>query len=415
MTDIGAIDGSSPPRTIAVIGGGQAAGWIVKTLRKEGFDGRLVMVADEVHAPYERPPLSKAVLSGEAAVDTVSLVKPDDFAALNVECWQPDCATEIDRQRRLLRTARGRELEYDRLIIATGGAARRLEGAQAATKNLAYLRTLDDAVSLGSRMREIRHLLVIGGGWIGLEVAATARKLGVEVTVIEGASRLCARTVPPIVSEFLADLHRAQGVDLRIGVGLAALDDHPGDPRRVQATLADGTSIDADFAVAGIGLTPHTALAEAAGLAVQNGIVVDEFGVTDDPAIFACGDVANHMNAWLGRRVRLESWANAQNQAIATAKASIGIAAPYAEIPWFWSDQYDVNLQILGDVPMDSKPVIRGDLGARRASLFFLKDGAVRGVVAINAPRDLKLARKWMNQGREVDRERLMDTTVPLS
>ncbi|GJH14809.1 FAD-dependent oxidoreductase [Caballeronia novacaledonica] len=404
-----------PPRTIAVVGGGQAAGWVLKTLRKEGFDGRLVMVADEIHAPYERPPLSKAVLSGDATVDSLTLVKPDEFEALKVECWQPDRAVEIDRDQHLLRTAQGRVLHFDRLIVATGGAARRLEGSQGATKNLAYLRTIDDAVSLSARLRDIKHLLVIGGGWIGLEVAATARKLGVNVTVVEGAPRLCARTVPPAVSTFLADLHRKQGVQLRIGTGLCSLEDHPDDSRRVLAKLEGGECIDADFAVAGIGLSPHTALVEAAGLPVQDGVVVDEYGATEDPTIFACGDVANHLNAWLGRRVRLESWANAQNQAIATAKASIGILAPYAEIPWFWSDQYDVNLQILGDVPVDSEPIVRGDLDAERASLFFLRDNMIRGVVAINAARDLKLARKWMNQGRKVDREVLMDVTVPLS
>lgn len=403
------------PRTIAVVGGGQAAGWVIKTLRKESFGGRLVMVADEIHAPYERPPLSKAVLSGDATVDSVALVKPDDFKALNVECWQPDRAIEIDRGRRLLRTAEGRELQYDRLIVATGGAARRLQGAQGATKNLAYLRTIDDAVRLGARLRDMKHLLVIGGGWIGLEVAATARKLGVDVTVVEGAPRLCARTVPPLVSAFLADLHREHGVHLHIGAGLYSLEDHPDDSRRVLAKLEGGGCIDADFAVAGIGLVPHTALAEAAGLPVQDGIVVDEYGATEDPSIFACGDVANHMNAWLGRRVRLESWANAQNQAIATAKAAIGILEPYAEIPWFWSDQYDVNLQILGDVPVESMPIVRGNMDEKHASMFFLRDGLIRGVVAINAARDLKLARKRMNQGRKVDKEILMDATIPLA
>ena len=407
--------GLEAPRTIVVIGGGQAAGWIVKTLRKEGFDGRLVMIADEIHLPYERPPLSKAVLAGEADIETVRLVKPDDFAALNIEAWQPDTATSIDREQRIVRTQSGREVQYDRLVIATGGAARRLPDALVKTSHIAYLRTLDEAVTLGERLRASQHVLVIGGGWIGLEVAATARKLGVAATVVEGAPRLCARSVPPAISDFLVELHRTNGVDVRLNAGLVSLDDHPSDAQRVRATLADGSTIDADFAVAGIGLTPHTAIAQAAGLAVADGIVVDHFGATDDPRIYACGDVANHPSAWLKRRVRLESWANAQNQAISAAKAMLGIFEPYRDIPWFWSDQYDVNLQILGDIPNDAQLAVRGDLPARRATLFYVEDSAIRGAIAINTPRDLKLARKWMNQGRRIDLATLTDASTALA
>jgi 3-phenylpropionate/trans-cinnamate dioxygenase ferredoxin reductase component len=202
---------------------------------------------------------------------------------------------------------------------------------------------------------------------------------------------------------------------VRLNAALVSLDDHPDDASRVRATFADGSTLDADFAVAGIGLAPHTALAEGAGLAVADGIVVDEFGATEDPNIFACGDVANHPNAWLKRRVRLESWANAQNQAIAAAKAVLGVKTPYAEIPWFWSDQYDVNLQILGDLPADAELAVRGNLEEKRATLFFVEGGNLRGVIAINAARDLKLARKWMSQGRAVELSTLTDTTKALA
>jgi 3-phenylpropionate/trans-cinnamate dioxygenase ferredoxin reductase subunit len=193
---------------------------------------------------------------------------------------------------------------------------------------------------------------------------------------------------------------------------LVSLDDHG---EGVRATFADGSTLDADFAVAGIGLAPHTAIAEAAGIDVNDGIVVDEFGQTSDSDIFACGDVANHPNAWLKRRVRLESWANAQNQAIAAAKAVLGVKTPYAEIPWFWSDQYDVNLQILGEIPAGVTPALRGSLEEKRATLFFVEDGHLRGVIAINSARDLKLARKWMNQGRAVDLAALVDTSKALA
>src|SRR5690349_10157909 len=244
------------PQTIVVIGGGQAAGWVVKTLRKTGFEGRLVMIADEIHLPYERPPLSKAVLSGDADIDTVRLFASDDFASLDVEAWQPDVATQIDRAQRIVRTQSGRAVQYDRLVIATGGAARKLPASLVKTDYIAYLRTLDEASALGERLRASQHVLVIGGGWIGLEVAATARKLGVAATVVEGSPRLCARSVPPVVSDFLLDLHRSNGVDVRLSAALTSLDTHPEDASKVRATLADGSTIDADFAVAGIGLTP---------------------------------------------------------------------------------------------------------------------------------------------------------------
>ncbi|WP_321785180.1 NAD(P)/FAD-dependent oxidoreductase [Paraburkholderia sp. J94] len=401
------------PRTVVVIGGGQAAGWVVKTLRKEGFAGRLVMIADETHLPYERPPLSKAVLAGEADIETVRIAKPDEFAALDIEAWQPDCASAIDRVAHTVTTRSGRTVKYDKLVIATGGAARKLPASVAKSAHVTYLRTLDEAMALGERLRRSQRVLVVGGGWIGLEVAATARKLGVAATVIEGAPRLCARSLPNEVSDFLLDLHRANGVDVRLNAALVSLEDSA--EGGVRATFADGSTLDADFAVAGIGLAPHTAIAEAAGIAVQDGIVVDEFGQSSDSDVFACGDVANHPNAWLKRRVRLESWANAQNQAIAAAKAVLGVKEPYAEIPWFWSDQYDVNLQILGDLPPDIAPVLRGNLAEKRATLFFVEDGHLRGVIAINSARDLKLARKWMNQGRAVDVAALVDTSKALA
>lgn len=415
MTEHAGADATAMPRTVVVIGGGQAAGWVVKTLRDEGFAGRIVMIADEAHLPYERPALSKAVLAGEADIATVRVMQPDAFGALDVDAWQPERAASIDRARRVVRTASGREIEYDRLVIATGGAPRRLPDAIVGTAHLHYLRTLDEALALGEKLRASRRVLVIGGGWIGLEVAATARKLGVDALVVEGAPRLCARSVPGAVSDFLLDLHRANGVDVRLNASLASLDAHPDDARRVRATLAGGGVVDADFAVAGIGLALNTSLAAEAGLHVDDGIVVDEYGATSDLAIFACGDVANHPNAWLKRRVRLESWANAQNQAIAAAKAVLGVRAPYAEIPWFWSDQYDVNLQILGDLPADARCIVRGELAAKRATLFFVADGALRGVIAINAARELKLARKWMNQGRAIDVAALADTAKALA
>ncbi|GJH07083.1 FAD-dependent oxidoreductase [Paraburkholderia terrae] len=373
------------------------------------------MIADEVHPPYERPPLSKAILSGDALPESVHLVRPEEFAALDVETWQPERATSIDRERRIVRTSGSREVQYDRLIIATGGTARKIPDDVVRTSSIAYLRTLDDALILSTRLRSSRRILVIGGGWIGLEVAATARKLGCEVTLIEGAPRLCARSVPPCVSDFLAQIHREEGVDIRLDCALTSLTDDPESEEGIVATFSDGSVLKADFAIAGIGLNPSTDLAESAGLSVDNGVVVSAIGATDDPAVFACGDVANHPNAWLKRRIRLESWANAQNQAIATARAALGLESSYEEIPWFWSDQYGVNLQILGDVSPHANLIVRGNIDARRATLFFLDGSTLRGVVAINSARDLKLARKWMNQHKSVTAAELQDESRPLA
>ena len=396
--------------TVVIVGAGQAGGWAAKTLRADGYAGRIVLVGAERHPSHERPPLSKAVLSGEAAPETTHLFKPGEHAALNLDFRANVRATRIDRAAKRVELSDGESVAYDKLILTTGGTARRLPVPGGDLPRVLYLRTIDDSLAIRAALGPGKRLVVIGGGWIGLEVAATARKLGTSVTVVEGLDRLCARTVPPAISAFLKTRHERAGVDIRLGAGVKAIEDGA----KLVVRLADGTALEADAIVAGIGLEPDVALAREAGLTVDNGILVDEQGRTSDPDVFAAGDCANTPLPCLGRRVRLESWANAQNQAIVAAKAALGQDARYDELPWFWSDQYDVNLQILGLPARWPEPVVRGDPASGSFSHFYLDGERIAAIVSVNAPRDLRAAKKLVQTAKPVSAASLADPAVQL-
>lgn len=402
----------SDPRTFVIVGAGQAGRWLALTLRADGYSGRIVWFGDEPHRPYDRPPLSKAVLQGEVSAQQLALIDDDKFAALDLD-WRPgEQVVAIDRAQRNVRTAGGAEVGYDALFLANGGQARCLPGL-APHPRIATLRTHEDAQAIKSALATAERVIVIGGGWIGLEVAASSRKLGKQVTVLEAAPRLCIRTVPPCVSEHLRELHLAHGVELRLGDGVQAVDAAAGD---VSVLLGSGERIAGDFLVVGIGLVANDALAAAAGLATGNGVLTDASGRTDDPAVFAVGDVANALRGD-GQRLRIESWENAQRQAVAAAKAALGIAHdPAAEgPPWFWSDQYDDNLQLLG-VPNESHRVVERSVPAKRQRVFFFCEGPrVRAVAAVNAGREIKVARKWMLQDRFPAIDALADAATDLN
>ncbi len=400
------------PRSFVIVGAGQAARWLALTLRGDGFTGRIVLLGDEAHPPYDRPPLSKAVLKGDVPLAQLALIADGKFAELQLD-WRPGQQVEvIDRAARRVHTSAGEVIGYDALFLANGGRARQLPG-RVPHLRIATLRTFEDALAIKRQILDARHVLVIGGGWIGLEVAASARMLDRRVTVVEAAARLCIRTVPACVSEHLRELHTARGVVLQLGNGVQTVDTSE---RDVSVVLASGERITADFLVVGIGLVANDAIAAAAGLATGNGVLTDACGRTDDPAIFAVGDVANAMRAD-GQRMRIESWENAQRQAVAAAKAALGAAHdPDAEgPPWFWSDQYDDNLQLLG-VPSEAMQVIERRVEAKRQRVFFFcASGRVRAVAAVNAGRDIKIARKWMLQDRYPDIGALADAGVDLN
>jgi 3-phenylpropionate/trans-cinnamate dioxygenase ferredoxin reductase subunit len=396
-----------------IVGAGQAGGWAAQTLRKEGFSGRVVLIGDEVHPPHERPPLSKAVLSGEAAPETTGLQKTEAFDALGLE-WRPGVrVTQIDRAAKRLELAGGETLPYDKLVLCTGGRARTLAVPGADVAAVHTLRTIDDALRLAPLLMPGRSVVVVGGGWIGLEVAATARKKGADVVVVEACSRLCERTVPREMSEHLLALHRSRGVRVILGTAIAGF--AVGSDGRSVVTLADGQALECDAIVVGVGMVPNDEVARNAGLECDGGVLVDSACRSSDPDILAAGDVAVTPNPWAGRRLRLESWQNAQEQGIAAARSALGLPVDYQPLPWFWSDQYAMNLQIYGIPAPTHRVVARGIPGAESFILFYLDGDVVTAALGPNAARDLRFARRLIEQRRPVDAQRLADTAIPMA
>lgn len=400
-----------PLKSIVIIGASQAGFWAARTLRTQGYDGRLVLVGNEPHPPYERPPLSKQVLRGDAEPRSAWLATPEQLAELRIEFLAERSATAIDRSARNVVLSDGARLGYGQLLLATGARPRRLQLPGEDAAPVFYLRDIADSLALRARLSAGASVLVIGGGLIGLEVAAAAVARGAAVMVIEAATRLMARVVGPQISAFLEGVHRRRGTTVLTGAWPERIE-RSGDAWQV--VCADGRRAEGDVIAIGVGIVPDVEIAAAAGLAVDDGVWVDAFCRTDDPSIWAAGDVTNHVNPLLGRRIRLETWQNAQNQAIAAARNMLGAAQPYAEIPWGWSDQFDVNLQLLGAPTSFEHEVIRGDPESGSFSVFYLEGDGLAGVNAINAPKDIAVARRLMAAGTPVDAQKLTDTSVPL-
>ena len=397
------------PRFV-VIGAGHAGGRAAEAMRALGFAGRIVLIGDEPHLPYERPPLSKELLQGKP--EMFQLMRPAEFwRDKDIECRLGMRATRIDPAARTVTLADGAREPYDKLLLTTGGAVRRLRVPGAELGNVLYLRTLDDARAIDARLAPGRKVVVIGGGFIGLETAASARLRGCAVTVIELADRLMARAVPPEVSATFLALHRARGVDVRLDTGVERLEG-TGDVERV--VTSTGEAIAADLVVVGVGIAPDTALAAETGIAVANGIVVDEYCRTSVPGIFAAGDVTSHFSPVYRRHIRLESWQNAQNQAIAAARVMCGQETPYVEVPWMWSDQFDAKLEIAGLPERWDTVVFRGDTNGTDYMIFQLEGGRLVGAVSVNQPRDMRFARRLLQSSKEVDPAALADTSTSM-
>lgn len=376
-------------------------------MREAGYRGRITLIGAEPHPPYERPPLSKASLLDDNPATAWVFDKAGDGAA-DINLRLGVSAVAIDRVLRRVRLSDGAEVSYDRLLIATGSRLRRLSVPGLSPDDVIHLRTLDDARALKQRLAVGRRLAVIGGGFIGLEVAASARLLGVDVTVLEAAERLLPRLGSPEVSDLVAAHHRAHGVDVRLGV--RALEARDG-----MLLLSDGERLAVDTVVAGIGVSPDDGLASAAGLEVDDGILVDAFGATSDPDIYAAGDVTRHFSPPLGRLVRLESWQNANLQARAAALSLLGTPTPQDETAWVWSDQGDLNIQIAGCPAQIDRTVIRGTDADAGWTVFQLHAGRLVGGLTVNRARDMPLIRRGLaHGGLRLDPAELADEAIPL-
>ena len=394
-----------------IVGAGQAGSELATSLRQHGYADSVVLIGDEEHVPYRRPPLSKTYLSGEVTLESLFLKPRAVYEKHAIECRFGIGVESIDRAARSLRLYDGSILRYDKLALTTGGRPRRLAVPGAERSNLHYIRTVADIDRLKQQFGDGKRLVIIGGGYIGLEAASVGIKKGLHVTVVEALPRVLARVTAPEISAFYERVHRGHGVDLRTGVGVHALE---GNGDACTLVLTDGTRLAADLVVIGVGLIPNTELAEAAGIEVSNGIVVDRYAVTSDPDIVAAGDCTNHDNVFLGRRLRLESVPNALEQARVAAASILGRRRVYDAVPWFWSDQYDLKLQMVGLSQGHDELIVRGDMDANSFTAFYLKDGVVISADSVNRPQDFMLAKRLVAERAAVPSERLRDDAVPL-
>jgi NADPH-dependent 2,4-dienoyl-CoA reductase/sulfur reductase-like enzyme len=399
-------------RGIVVVGAGQAGGRAVEALRGNGFGGAITLIGDEEHSPYERPSLSKEMLL-DVSKDTVAWVHADDFfEKANVTFRKGVAATRIDRLEKRVHLSDGGDIGYGALILATGARVRRLD-VPGAAQSCTYLRSLQDSRALTRALLPNRHVLVIGAGFIGLEVAAAAIQRGCTVTVLEAGAKPLQRVAPPELGRFYESLHSERGVVFHFNTEVASLE-RLGD--KIASRSRKGDQIVSDLVVAGIGVIPNTEVAAQSGLVVDRGILVDAFGATNDPAIFAVGDVAQQFDPRLDRHQLLESWQSAQNQAINVARNLAQNAPPAAspQVPWFWSDQYGHNLQMYGLAEEGGETVMRfRDNGSWL--LFQLKRGSLIYAAAVDAARDLRPAREFIATGAPLSAAILADPAVNLA
>jgi 3-phenylpropionate/trans-cinnamate dioxygenase ferredoxin reductase component len=397
--------------TILIIGGGQAGAQAVDTLRREGFAGRVVLIGDEPELPYQRPPLSKKYLCGEMATDRLPFRHRAFYDEHGIELRLGQPAVRLDAAARQVELADGETLAYDRLLLCLGATSRQLTCPGATLAGVHYLRSLKDVAPIQADCKPGARVVVIGGGYIGLETAATSRKMGCEVTVLEMADRIMNRVVAPIVSQYFAQDHRAHGVNIMCDMQVVRLE---GTERVQRVICADGMSLAADLVIVGVGAVATTALASEAGLKCVNGIVVDEYCRTSDEAIFSAGDCTNHPSPRFGRRVRLESVDNAFEQAKTAALNMLDRRVAHDRVPWFWSDQFDNKLLIVGLSQDHDRQVLRGDPASRSFSVCYLKGRELLALEAVNHSKDYMAARKLIAERSLLNVDKLADPQVAL-
>jgi 3-phenylpropionate/trans-cinnamate dioxygenase ferredoxin reductase component len=397
---------------VVILGGGQAGGETAQRLRAGGFSGDIALIGDEPIVPYQRPPLSKAYLTGELPADRLPLRPSEVYASENIRLILGRRANWIDRQSKRVRLEGGQELAYDALVIATGARPRRLNAPGADLPGVHVLRSAADVEAIKADLKPGAKLCVIGAGYIGLEAAASARKLGCAVTVLEAAVRPLARVTSPEMSGFFLDQHTAHGVEFRLAAQAAVF---KGEDRVRAVGLANGDQISADVVIVGIGVIADIGLAEKAGLTVQDGIVTDRACRTTDPAIYAIGDVARRpMVHYGGRMERLESVHSAIEGAKIVAAGILGKPPPAEEVPWFWSDQYDLKLQIAGLFNGYDRVVVRGAPETKSFAAFYLRDGQLIAVDAVNRPAEYAAGKILIHRAAKPDPALLRDESVAM-
>lgn len=395
---------------VVIAGAGHAAGQLVASLKQQKFAGQIVLVGNEPYLPYQRPPLSKKFLSGDMPAERL-YVKPASFYDdPRIELRLETQITEIDRDSKTLKTDSG-DIAYDTLILALGSRVRHLPVEGADLDGVYYLRSIADVDGIHAELQHKKNAVIVGAGYIGLEVAAVIRQLGLDVTVVEMADRVMSRVVSPEISDFYQIEHTTQGVKLRLSTGITAF---RGEGHINAVETEDGELIPADFVVVGIGIIPNMELASDAGLTVEDGIVVNDQCQTSDPSIYAVGDCTAHPNSIYDRQLRLESVHNALEQAKTAVNNICGKETHYSQVPWFWSDQYDLKLQIAGLSTGYDDIVIRGNPADRSFACLYLKDGKLIATDAVNSPKEFVQSKALIAARTVVDRKKLADTEVPL-
>ncbi len=393
---------------MVIIGAGHAAGQAAASLRQEKYEGPITIIGDEPHVPYQRPPLSKQYLSGEQDLSRVYLRPEKFYQDKDITLHLGVSATAIDPDAQSVSLDNGETVSYDKLIISTGSRARKLNIEGADLKGIHYLRTIADVDAIREEMQAGKNLVITGGGYIGLEVASVGIEQGLNVRVLEMEERILQRVTTPQMSEYYHNLHTQRGVSIHTGTGVTGFAGED----KVESVVCGDTRFDADLVVVGIGIIPNTELAEAAGLTCDNGIVVDDHCRTSDPNIYAAGDCTNHPNPLLNRRLRLESVPNAMEQARVCASNMLGGDKVYASIPWFWSDQYELKLQMVGFSADGDEQILRGNMAENQFAVFYLKDGAVVAADAVNSPKEFMICKQLV--GKTVDKTLLADPDADL-
>ncbi|MDA7784438.1 FAD-dependent oxidoreductase [Pseudomonadales bacterium] len=393
---------------IVIIGAGHAAGQAAASLRQAKFAGPITIIGDEAHVPYQRPPLSKQYLAGTQLADKVYLRAEKFYADKDIQLMLDTRATQIDPSTKTINLDNGETIAYEKLLISTGSRPRKLSIEGSDLSGIHYLRTMDDVDGIRADVKPGANLVIVGGGYIGLEVAAVGIELGMNVHVLEMEERILQRVTTPEMSAYYHKLHTDRGVHIHTQTGVTGFSGNGS----VEKVLCGDESFDADIVIVGIGIIPNTEIAEEAGIHCENGIVVDDHCRTSDPDIYAAGDCTNHPNPLMNKRLRLESVPNAMDQARVSTANMLGDDKVYAAIPWFWSDQYDLKLQMVGFSADGDSQVLRGDMDTHQFAIFYLKDGKVVAADAVNSPKEFMLCKQLV--GKPADAAKLADPETDL-